>query len=94
MAKRKRTTTKKKTARKNFTKLEQIKLRPREKRQTLLTKYQFEIGIVTFPVYLVFFLFGLASFGAKLGQAMIVIGIIGGIASTISIINGYKDIRF
>ena len=92
MAKRKHKTTPRKRKRPSVQRLETIQSRA-QKRQTLLTKYQFEIGVVTFPVYLVFLLFGLVSLGNRLGQAMVLIGVVGGIASILSIINGYQEIR-
>ncbi len=66
----------------------------REKRQCLFTKYEFEIGVLTLPVYFTLLVIGMVIIGTKAGQAFSILGIIGTVASTFSLVNGYKHIKW
>ncbi|MCD6522751.1 MAG: hypothetical protein J7K68_03300 [Candidatus Diapherotrites archaeon] len=65
-----------------------------EKRQCLFTKYQFEIGVVTMPIYLVFLIMGAVYLSYRVGIALALIGIVGFLASATSMMNGYKDVEW
>jgi len=66
----------------------------REKRQCLFTKYEFEIGVLTLPVYFTLLVIGIIILQTKTGQAFSALGIIGTVASTFSLVNGYKHIKW
>jgi hypothetical protein len=65
-----------------------------EKRQTLFTKYEFEIGVLTLPVYLTLLIVGLVIIDTRPGIAFAILGLVGLIASTFSIVNGYKSVKW
>jgi len=65
-----------------------------EKRYSLFTKYEFEIGVVTLPVYFCLLVIGLVLVETKIGTAFAVLGLIGTIAAAVSLANGYKTIKW
>ena len=66
----------------------------KEKRQCLFTKYEFEIGVLTLPVYFCLLLIGLVMFASRAGQAFAILGAIGTVASTFSTVQGYESIKW
>ncbi len=65
-----------------------------EKRRSLFTKYEFEIGVVTLPIYFSLLIIGVVMLQTSIGQAFTALGLIGTGAATISLINGYKEIKW
>ena len=65
-----------------------------EKRQSLFTKYEFEIGVVTLPVYFCLLIIGLVLYQTRIGMAFAALGLIGTIAAAVSLANGYKTIKW
>lgn len=66
----------------------------KEKRQCLFTKYEFEIGVLTLPVYFTLLVIGIVILNTKAGQAFSILGVIGTVASTFSLIHGYRHIKW
>ena len=66
----------------------------KEKRQCLFTKYEFEIGVLTLPVYFTLLVIGIVLLNTKTGQAFSILGVIGTVASTFSLIHGYRHIKW
>ena len=64
------------------------------KRRCLFTKYQFEIGVLTLPIYIIVFAFGVVIFSTRYGQAVALMSALGLISSVFSLKNGYKEIEW
>ncbi|MCK4327956.1 MAG: hypothetical protein KAW41_05850 [Candidatus Diapherotrites archaeon] len=66
----------------------------KDKRRCLFTKYEFEIGVLTLPAYFCLLIVGFVTIGTKIGQAFALLGLIGTVAATFSIVKGYEEIKW
>ena len=64
------------------------------KRRSLFTEYAFEIGVLTLPAYLSLLAIGVNYLWTKPGIALVVLGLIGTLASMGSIKLGYPEIKW
>jgi len=64
----------------------------KDTRRCLFTKYEFEIGVLTLPAYFCLLLVGFVTIATNVGQAFTILGLIGTVASTFSIVHGYEEI--